>query len=158
MACCLTLGLEKQLLGKHLFASYRALLTICFLIIRSVAQLSYDDVEKIMDGSESRGEEIDKDIYLLHLLATELHKHRFTEQAMSLSKQILSFDDPMKPSKVNISYKNPETASIVKEFLFLANQAVAQKISSQYPEQALLRRQSPPDNRKIVRPTLLFSV
>ncbi|KAG1358214.1 hypothetical protein G6F62_000907 [Rhizopus arrhizus] len=117
--------------------------------VRSVAQLSYDDVEKIMDGSESRGEEIDKDIYLLHLLATELHKHRFTEQAMFLSKQILSFDDPMKPSKVNISYKNPETASIVKEFLFLANQAVAQKISSQYPEQALLRRQSPPDNRKI---------
>ncbi|KAG0749316.1 hypothetical protein G6F57_000188 [Rhizopus arrhizus] len=118
-------------------------------IVRSNAQLSYGNVEKIIDGSESQGEEIDNDIRLLHRLATRLYENRYTKQAMSLAKQRIIYDDPTKPSMATISDKNPEIAKIIKEFLFLANQSVAQKISSQYPEQALLRRQSPPDSRKI---------
>lgn len=69
---------------------------------------------------------------------------------MSLSRQKLFFDDPLKPTTATISNKLPDIATTLKEFLFLANKSVAQKISSQYPEQALLRRQSCPNSRKIV--------
>lgn len=69
---------------------------------------------------------------------------------MSLMRQKLEFDNPNKPNYVNISSARSDISKIVKEFAYLANKCVAQKISSQFPEQALLRRQSPPDRRKIV--------
>ncbi|KAI9257683.1 hypothetical protein BY458DRAFT_588779 [Sporodiniella umbellata] len=117
--------------------------------VRSVAQLSYNDVEKIING-EQEEKEVEKDIRQLYRLASELHNKRYTSQAMGLARQLLAFDDPVKPSEVTISNKNPEVAKLTKEFLFLANRCVAHKISSQYPEQALLRRQAAPDNRKII--------
>ena len=54
------------------------------------------------------------------------------------------------PVTVSMSQKN-EAAKMVKEFLFLANKSVAQKISRHLPDQALLRRHAPPSERKIVR-------
>lgn len=150
MVHCSTPGLEKLLSGKSLYFVLLTTVLITACCFRSNAQLSYDNVEKIIDGSESQGEEIDNDIRLLHRLATRLYENRYTKQAMSLAKQRIVYDDPTKPSTATISDKNPEIAKVIKEFLFLANQSVAQKISSQYPEQALLRRQSPPDSRKIV--------
>ncbi|RCI06569.1 hypothetical protein CU098_013421 [Rhizopus stolonifer] len=117
-------------------------------VVRSTAQLTYSNVEHILSGSESHGEKIDSDVRLLHQLATHLYKSRYTSQAMGLFKQKLVYNDPKTPATATITHKN-ENAKIVKEFLFLANQSVAQKIASQYPDQALLRRQSPPDSRKI---------
>ncbi|RCH95264.1 hypothetical protein CU097_008127 [Rhizopus azygosporus] len=118
-------------------------------LVKSAARLSYEDVQKIVDGNESHGTEIDSDVQLLHKLASRLYEARYTKEAMSLSRQKLFFDDPLKPTTATISNKLPDIATTLKEFLFLANKSVAQKISSQYPEQALLRRQSCPNSRKI---------
>lgn len=95
-------------------------------------------------------EEVHHDVRMLFDIANCLHHARYTKEATSLTRQILTFDNPNKPTSVAIIDARPDIVKIVKEFGFLANKCVAQKISAQYPEQALLRRQSPPDRRKIV--------
>lgn len=87
---------------------------------------------------------------MLYEISKYLHASRYTKEAMSLTKQHLEFDDPNQPTAATISNSRPDIVKIVKEFSFLANRCVAQKISSQYPEQALLRRQAPPNTKKIV--------
>lgn len=87
---------------------------------------------------------------MLYKIAQYLHVSRYTKEAMSLAKQHLEFDDPNTPTTATISNSRPDIVKIIKEFGFLANKCVAQKISSQYPEQALLRHQAPPNSRKIV--------
>jgi protein SSD1 len=114
--------------------------------------LTYEDAQKIVDGcgDSERNEDICNDVRMLYNIAKSLHQTRYTKDAMSLSKQNLIFDDPNHPIAVTISNSRPDIVKTVKEFLFMANKCVAQKISSQYPEQALLRRQAPPNTRKIV--------
>lgn len=53
------------------------------------------------------------------------------------------------PITVSVSHKLP-AARMVKEFLFMANKSVAQRISSNFPDHALLRRHAPPSERKMV--------
>ncbi|KAI7902610.1 uncharacterized protein BX663DRAFT_472968 [Cokeromyces recurvatus] len=120
-------------------------------IVKSCAQLTYEDVQDIIDGKEDNkvNKDIKENILMLYELASTLHQTRYTKDAMSLFKTTLKFDDPNKPTKFNVSNSRPDIIKIVKEFLFMANKCVAQKISSQYPEQALLRRQAPPNSRKI---------
>lgn len=119
-------------------------------IVRSNAQLTYDDAQKIVDGGDSgHGEDINNDVRMLYNIAKCLNNARNTKDAMSLFKQHLEFDDPNQPTTATITHPRPDIVKIVKEFLFMANRCVAQKISSQYPEQALLRRQAPPNTRKI---------
>ncbi|KAI9485602.1 MAG: hypothetical protein EXX96DRAFT_645529 [Benjaminiella poitrasii] len=120
-------------------------------IVKSCARLTYEDAQKIVDNEsvESASEEIQKDVRLLHEIASTLYNIRYTNDAMSLFRSTLEFDDAKAPTKLSISNSKPGIVKIVKEFLFMANKCVAQKISSQYPEQALLRRQAPPNLRKI---------
>jgi protein SSD1 len=122
-------------------------------IIRSSAQLTYEDAQKIVDGEQNYDEDICNDVRMLYNISNCLHQTRYKKDAMFLSKQSLVFDDANHPTTVTISNARPDIVKIVKEFLFLANKCVAQKISSQYPEQALLRRQAPPNTRKIVSTT-----
>lgn len=116
-------------------------------VVKSSAQLTYEDAQQMIDGDEDN--DIDNDVRMLYSIAQCLFKARYTKDAMSLSRQNLTFDDPNQPTQITISNSRPDIVKIVKEFLFMANKCVAQKISSQYPEQALLRRQAPPNSRKI---------
>ncbi|CEP12621.1 hypothetical protein [Parasitella parasitica] len=116
-------------------------------VVKSSAQLTYEEAQNIVDGTEDN--DIDNDVRMLYSIAQCLFKTRYTTNAMSLSRQSLGFDDPNQPTQATISSSRPDIVKIVKEFLFMANKCVAQKISSQYPEQALLRRQAPPNSRKI---------
>ncbi|KAI8376713.1 hypothetical protein EDC96DRAFT_456312 [Choanephora cucurbitarum] len=120
-------------------------------VVKSSAQLTYDDAQEIVQGNDDSrySQEINNDVRMLYNLACTLYSTRYTKDAMALVKQTLVFDDPNQPTQVTIAEARPDILKIVKEFAFLANKCVAQKISSQYPEQALLRRQAPPDSRKI---------
>ncbi|GAA5811745.1 hypothetical protein MFLAVUS_005188 [Mucor flavus] len=120
-------------------------------VVKSNAQLTYNDAQEIVDGKDNKEytEEINNDIRMLYKIAQHLHVSRYTKEAMSLAKQHLEFDDPNTPTTATISNSRPDIVKIIKEFGFLANKCVAQKISSQYPEQALLRHQAPPNSRKI---------
>lgn len=82
-----------------------------------------------------------------------LHEQRadnglFTQMHEELEYKFDQGNDE-EPITVSMHQKLP-AAFMVKEFLFLANKSVAQKISSHFPDHALLRRQSPPSERKMV--------
>jgi exoribonuclease R len=49
-----------------------------------------------------------------------------------------------------VVYEHKDANRLVEEFMLLANMSVAQKISSAFPEQALLRRHAPPIERRLV--------
>ncbi|CEG80516.1 Putative SSD1 [Rhizopus microsporus] len=79
-------------------------------IVKSAAQLSYEDVQKIVDGSESHGTEIDSDVQLLHKLASRLYEAR-QQQQWSLS------DDEYEEEELLTNYpeKSQSTASVQTE-------------------------------------------
>jgi exoribonuclease R len=105
-------------------------------------------------SSDKHGDQIGKDIQALYQLSTALRENRqrcglFTQMRDELEYEFEDGNEEQ-PITVSISHKKP-AAFMVKEFLFLANKHVAQRISSQFPNHALLRRHSPPSERKIVR-------
>ncbi|CAO3587453.1 unnamed protein product [Absidia cylindrospora] len=136
-------------------------------IVKSCARLTYDDAKKVVDGEglsipdlkdEQLVSDIEMDVHILYKIASHLHVNRFAVGGgMSQQREELGFsfeqqpvdNDHSIPSGVNISEK-PQASATVKEFLLLANQSVAQKISSHLPELALLRRQAKPMDRKIL--------
>jgi protein SSD1 len=127
--------------------------------------LTYDDVQDVVDGQplaldgvdQLLASDIETDVHLLYKIASQLRNRRFAPGgAMSQQREELgfTFDHPVDndhsiPSGVGISRKTDASVT-VKEFLLLANQSVAQKISRHLPELALLRRQAKPMERKIM--------
>ncbi|KAI8332641.1 hypothetical protein BC941DRAFT_381247 [Chlamydoabsidia padenii] len=134
-------------------------------IIKSCARLTYDDAQKVVEGQKLTLDGVDQqlisdietDVGMLYKVASQLHTQRFSVGVgMSQQREELGFtfdlpvdNDHSIPSGVGISRKPPASV-VVKEFLLLANQSVAQKISSHLPELALLRRQAKPMERKIM--------
>lgn len=97
---------------------------------------------------------IEKDIEMLFTIANNRRQERLSEgDSMTLKRDELehTFDpaQPVAPISVTIKTTNAATLT-VKELHLMANQTVAQKISSKLPDHALLRRQAPPTGRKIV--------
>jgi protein SSD1 len=92
---------------------------------------------------------IGKSIHSLYQLSTVLRRSDvFTQIHEELEYQFEGGNEE-EPTTVSMRRKTPIVA-MVKEFLFLANKSVAQKISSHFPNHALLRRQAPPSERKLV--------
>lgn len=120
--------------------------------IRSSAQFTYDDAQNILDNnhSPSSDKQVSKDIVSLYELSSTLRENRKANGVFTQTRDELEYEfKDEEPITVSVSHKN-SAAIMVKEFLFMANKSVAQKISSQFPNHALLRRQSPPSERKIV--------
>ncbi|KAI8971866.1 hypothetical protein BDF20DRAFT_838144 [Mycotypha africana] len=120
-------------------------------VVRSSAQLTYEDAQNIVDGKDDDrySKEISEDVRMLYNMALNLHQLRYTRDAMSLARKTLCFDNVNQPTSVYLTEAKSTIVKIVKEFSFMANRCIAQKISSQYPDQALLRCQDPPNSRKI---------
>lgn len=118
-----------------------------------------DDAQKALDDELTTDIVADKDLQdalvqdlrTLRGIAKELHDSRSRDGIMTQMRDELEFefDDNKDPSSITTKTKKP-ALKILKEFLLLANQCVAQKISSHFPEQALLRRHAPPNERRIV--------
>ncbi|RCH90933.1 hypothetical protein CU098_004064, partial [Rhizopus stolonifer] len=119
-------------------------------IIKSSAQLTYDDAQKLLDNTSEDTSPISSSIASLYELSKMLHEQRKSNGLFTQMRDRLEyeFEEEGKPVTVSIAHKKP-VETMVKEFLFLANKCVAQKISSEFPEQALLRRHAPPSERKI---------
>ncbi|CAH1763561.1 8137_t:CDS:10 [Entrophospora sp. SA101] len=127
---------------------------------RSCAKLSYDDVQEIIDGKPLNpnvnihngysASEIEADIRAFHDLSQKMRELRHKRGALSLNSVKLTFDidENENPIECHV-YKYKEANCIVKEFMLLANISVAQKISSSFPEQALLRRHAAPIERRL---------
>lgn len=96
---------------------------------------------------------IGKSIQTLYQLSTALHEQRsanglFTQMNEELEYEFDQSNDE-EPTTVSTRRKLP-AEHMLKEFLFLANRSVAQKISSHFPDHGLMRRQAHPSERKLV--------
>jgi protein SSD1 len=96
-----------------------------------------------------KSEELTTDIVSLYSIAKALHQGRSQRALFIKTPQLdIRFQDDDYPS--HISTKTAlETYKILQEFQILANTQVAQKISSHFPDHALLRSQSQPNERKL---------
>ncbi|KAF7725108.1 hypothetical protein EC973_000434 [Apophysomyces ossiformis] len=128
-------------------------------MIRSHGVLSAAEVQKVLDGrdlpshlqiKESEKPKWEEDLRMLHTLAQNLKQTRLRNGALMLTEMELNVqlvDD--KP--VQIATKERMLAEdLLEEFKILANTGVAHKISSHFPEHALLQSQSPPNERKLL--------
>lgn len=119
---------------------------------RSAAKFTYEEVQEILDNQSCDSQsQIHKDIHSLHQLYQTIYQTRkfngFFSQMCDELEYKFEDGNQENPITVSLSQKLP-AARMVKEFLFMANKSVAQRISSHFPNHALLRRHAPPSERK----------
>ncbi|KAF0338076.1 RNB-domain-containing protein [Gigaspora margarita] len=129
-------------------------------IIRPCAKLSYGNAQEVIEGkplnpevkifNDYNAKEIEADIRVFHGLSQRLREQRLKRGALSLGSIKLNFelDEHNSPIECHV-YDHKEANQLVEEFMLLANMSVAQKISSAFPEQALLRRHASPIERRL---------
>ncbi|CAG8612066.1 7914_t:CDS:10 [Paraglomus occultum] len=130
-------------------------------IIRSCARLSYDDAQDVIEGKPLNPavklyndhhvtNEIEADIRIFNELSQRLRENRFKRGALTLDSIELTFDIDEQNYPIGCHVKESKDANrLIEEFMLQANMSVAQKISSAFPEQALLRRHAAPIDRKL---------
>lgn len=107
----------------------------------------------MLDNTSGIDNQISKDIKSLYHVTSVLRSKRKEKGIFTQMRDSLEFGmeggDYGTVNSVTTA-RNIAASTIVKELLLLANTSVAYKIAMQFPDQALLRRHSPPDGRKIV--------
>ncbi|KAG0359209.1 hypothetical protein BG005_001225 [Podila minutissima] len=128
-------------------------------VIRSCAQLSYDDAQRVItsgaldpkvevfDHSRSLVEDNIKTFFKLSQI---LRQRRFDNGALSINSIKLAFetDEIHNPLDVSV-YELKESNRLIEEFMLLANMSVAKQICEYFPEQALLRRHEEPLEKRM---------
>ncbi|TVY88771.1 Virulence protein [Lachnellula willkommii] len=121
-------------------------------IIKSSGKLSYKDVDAILAGytdTKLEGAEV-KDIQILHAVAQKFREQRLGSDGETIAplRLIYQLDDENVPVEHNI-FDSTSSHELIEELMHKANAYVAQKISKGLPEKALLRRQGPPNPRRL---------
>ncbi|KAF9579141.1 hypothetical protein BGW38_004730, partial [Lunasporangiospora selenospora] len=128
-------------------------------VIRSCAQLSYDDAQNVIStGSldpkiEVLGQPrslVENNIKMFYKLSQILRKKRFDNGALSIQSIRLAFemDSLCNPMGVSV-YQIKESNRLIEEFMLLANMSVAKKICETFPDQALLRKHDQPLEKRM---------
>lgn len=129
-------------------------------IIRSCAKLAYEDAQSVIDGGEIPSSididgdhshsRIANDILLLNSIAVNKRKKRYTDGSLSLNSVKLNFelDEYGEPISVH-TFEQKAANQLIEEFMLSANISVARKITSAYPDEALLRRHEEPLERRL---------
>ncbi|KAJ2005890.1 hypothetical protein H4R26_001697 [Coemansia thaxteri] len=139
-------------------------------IINSACKLSYDDAQNVIDGNRlpdsiacfqsinhkvntahpRRRTQIESSIRHFYNLSKILRKRRFDCGALSLSSVKLSFDLDELGSPIDCRpYIIKDSNRLIEEFMLLANMSVAARIEATFPDASLLRRHSPPLQRRL---------
>ncbi|KAJ2158320.1 hypothetical protein GGF46_003847 [Coemansia sp. RSA 552] len=139
-------------------------------IINSACKLSYDDAQGVIDGghipqsvscfehaqgatvhaSSARKGSIEASILWFYHLSALMRKCRFDEGALSLNRVRLSFQLDESGAPVGCApYAIKDSNRLIEEFMLLANMSVAARIEACFPDAALLRRHSPPLQRRL---------
>ncbi|KAG0017267.1 hypothetical protein BGZ80_008453 [Entomortierella chlamydospora] len=129
-------------------------------VIRSCAQLSYDDAQNVITtGSLDPNVEVvgqprslvEENIKIFFKLSQILREKRFENGALSINSIKLSFkmDEIFNPLDVSI-YELKESNKLIEEFMLLANMSVAKQICEHFPDVALLRRHEAPLERRML--------
>ncbi|KAF9138554.1 hypothetical protein BGX30_009036 [Mortierella sp. GBA39] len=128
-------------------------------VIRSCAQLSYDDAQTVITtGSLDPKIEIvghprslvEENIKIFYKLSQILRKNRFENGSLSINSIRLSFETDEIHNPIGVSvYELKESNRLIEEFMLLANMSVAKQIAEFFPEQALLRRHEDPLEKRL---------
>ncbi|KAI9478845.1 MAG: hypothetical protein EXX96DRAFT_525684 [Benjaminiella poitrasii] len=119
-------------------------------VINSDAVVTDEDLQSVIDGiDDEKYKDIKVDILKLYTVSKQL-LHRRKEEALFIkSPQIdIQFRENCTPSHISPK-RYFDSHLILQEFQILANKQVAQKISSHFPDHALLQCQAPPNKRKM---------
>ncbi|KAK5194737.1 Translational repressor [Exophiala xenobiotica] len=122
-------------------------------IIQSSGKLAYDEVDTVIKG----GDNIDlqgatsADIKILHGIANKFREARFGHRSADIAPLRLFYqlDDENVPVEQNI-FNSSAAHEIMEEISCKANFFVAQKIFTAMPDKAFLRRQAPPNPRRLL--------
>ncbi|KAJ9621814.1 Translational repressor [Knufia peltigerae] len=122
-------------------------------IIQSSGKLAYDEVDAVIKGSEN----IDlqgataADIKTLHSIANKFREARFGHRSADIAplRLLYQLDDENVPVEQNI-FNSSAAHEIMEEISCKANFFVAQKVYAAMPEKAFLRRQAPPNPRRLL--------
>lgn len=125
-------------------------------VIRSVASLTYDAAQVMIDNNDPKSSPVDSSVIMLNKLAKILKKNRIEQGALTLASPEVKFKldmETMNPTDVAI-YAHKEANSLVEEFMLLANITVAKKTLKHFPTLSILRRHQPPSIEQF-RPLLI---
>lgn len=120
-------------------------------VIKSSGKLSYDEVDSVINGSDGEVTAARaKDIKVLHQVTQKLRQKRFGGRSSDVPALRLMYqlDDENVPVEQNIFDSSP-AHECIEELSHLANATVAKKLATGLPEKALLRRQPPPNPRRL---------
>ena len=124
-------------------------------IIKSTDKLTYDEVDAVISGTsfskagvtEARG----KQILMLYSLAQKFRQTRFGGVDVTdvpALRLLYALDDENVPVEQNIFNSSP-AHEMIEEISHKTNSFVAEKISQAMPDRAFLRRQGPPNHRRL---------
>lgn len=120
-------------------------------VIKSSGMLQYDEVDSVINGRDSGVTAARaKDIKTLHYISQKFREARFGNRTTNIQPLRLmhQLDDENVPVEQNIFDSSP-AHECIEELSHLANAFVAKKIVAGLPEKALLRRQAPPNPRRL---------
>ena len=122
-------------------------------LIRSSGKLTYDEVDAVVNGDSNiklKGATVD-DIKMLYEVANKFRSSRFGDRAPTIPplRLLYQLDDENVPVEQNI-FDSSAAHEIIEELSHKTNYFVAQKLLAALPDQAFLRRQAPPNARRLV--------
>lgn len=121
-------------------------------IIKSSGKLSYREVDAVLAGSQdvSVNGVATKDIQILHAVAQKFREARLgsTSETIAPLRLLHQLDDENVPVEQNIFTSSP-SHDLIEELLHRTNAHIAQTIARALPTKALLRRQGPPNHRRL---------
>ncbi|KIV78796.1 hypothetical protein PV11_06406 [Exophiala sideris] len=122
-------------------------------IIQSSGKIAYDEVDAVIKGDDSidlQGAKIE-DIKTLHAIANKFREARFGHRSSNIKplRLLYQLDDENVPVEQNI-FNSSAAHEIIEEISCKANFFVAQKIFAAMPDKAFLRRQAPPNPRRLL--------
>jgi protein SSD1 len=121
-------------------------------VINSSGKLSYDDVDSVINGRSEQELEAStvKDIQMLHHITQKFRQARFGNRTTDIPplRLLYGLDDENVPVEENIFDSTP-AHELIEELSHKANAFIAKKIVAGLPEKALVRRQAPPNPRRL---------
>ncbi|OLL21810.1 Virulence protein SSD1 [Neolecta irregularis DAH-3] len=117
--------------------------------IKSIAALTYDDVQAFFDGKSVDVRGLEKQLSLLNIVTEKLRNRRFNASSLSLGSLRLMFAlDDDRPVETNVFESKP-AYRLIEELMLKANMTVARRIYEAFPDRALLRRHPAPIQRRL---------
>ncbi|KAK0727893.1 hypothetical protein B0T26DRAFT_148503 [Lasiosphaeria miniovina] len=121
-------------------------------IVKSAGTLSLADIDEALSGRPGFAHDAvqAKDVQILNAIAQKFREARLGAGGEPIAplRLLALLDDENIPVKHNL-FDSSQATELVEELMHKANAYVAQRLIQALPEKALLRRQSPPNPRRL---------